>query len=1043
MRSPQCEAPNLPPRGRGKWLHPWLTGVVAALALMLTPALASAQQGEITGRVTDATTGRPVAAAQIQVVGSNQGAVANSDGVYRIRGVTPGPVTVRVLMIGYTERTETVTVAAGQTATLDVELQPTPVVISPLVVTATGEQRRIEVGNSIAKVDAAELSQTRSITNMADMLAARAPGVTVIPGTQTGAGVRVRIRGNSSLSLSNDPIYIIDGVRVEGTTGSASVGVGGTTPARINDINPNEIESIEIVRGPSAATLYGTDAANGVIVITTKRGVAGRPQWTFYTEHTAITDRNEYPTAYTGWTTGTTPENLLSTQCFAFQVGLGLCAQDSVTTYNLHKDPEVTPYGIGYRQGHGLQVRGGTETVRYFVHGEWEDETGRLKVPEVDERWLAARGMQLRPEQRKPNAMKRISARSNIDLELSPRLSAAVNAGYTNQLLRLPRSDDSGVPGLATNTYGGPGYKYAVNAAGDTLWGYRNVTPREIYGTVTEQAVDRVIGSVNTNWRPTDWLNARALFGMDIISRRESQLCRFGECPVSGRDHLGFKVDNRSHFAIYTFDGAVSARRAFTPSIDGRTTVGVQFQRHVFNRNGARGEILPPGASTVSAGANVSGNETSSESRTLGAYLEQHVAIDNRLFLTGAVRTDRNSAFGADFKTAFYPKLSASWVISEESFFPATSFLSQLRLRMAYGASGVQPGTTAAVEYYTTAQYVGESGEESGLIYSALGNRRLKPERSTEIEFGADIMLWDGRVNLEVTRYDKHSRDALISRTLPPSLGTGATTRFENLGHVRNWGWEALLHAQLIRTPSFGWDLLVNASTNDNELVDLGGVPPIISTTQQNREGYPLFGWWSREITWEDKDGNGIITYHSDPALSEITVADEPTFQGYSLPRHQVSTTTGFDFFGDRLRLAALFDYQGGHLIYNNTERIRCASRNNCRGLIDTKAPLWEQARTVAVRQFGTGVLGGFFEKGDFIRWRELSLTYRLPEDLAMRVFRGRSLVATAAVRNLGVLWTEYTGVDPEAFGTTGNAPSEFQAFAPPTYFTFRLTLGF
>jgi hypothetical protein len=580
------------------------------------------------------------------------------------------------------------------------------------------------------------------------------------------------------------------------------------------------------------------------------------------------------------------------------------------------------------------------------------------------------------------------------------------------------------------------------NSAGDTLHGYRTVTPRETYGTVTEQDINRVIGSIGTNWRPMSWLTSRASFGVDYISRKDTQLCRFMECPVSGDDHLGFKEDNRTTFGTYTLDAAVSANRTFSPTIDSRTTAGVQFSRSTFDRNGAIGEQLPPGASTVDAGAIRDADETSSESRTIGAYIEQHVALNDRLFLTGAIRSDRNSAFGADFETVFYPKLSASWVVSDESFFPAMDWVSQLRLRTAYGASGVQPGTTAAVEFFTVASLVGESGEESGLVYSTLGNRQLKPERSTELEVGVDGTFGNGRLTAELTYYTKNSRDALISRVLPPSIGTGATSRFENLGHVRNWGWEGLVSAQLVRTPGFGWDVTLNGSTNSNELVSLGGVPPIITTTQRNTEGYPLFGWWSRNITWDDKDGNSIITWDADPVLSEIEVADEQTFQGYSMPRHEVAGTTGFDFWQGRLRVATMLDYKGGHLVYNNTERIRCASRNNCRGLIDPEAPLNEQARTVAVRQFGTGVLGGFFEDGDFIRWRELALTFTMPDEWA-NVFRGRSLTATAAARNLGILWTEYTGVDPEAFGTTGNAPSEFQAFAPPTYFSLRLTFGF
>ncbi len=992
---------------------------------------------------------QPLASVQVSVVGSNIGGVTNREGVYSLRGVTAGDVSIRVISLGYGEQTQRISVVAGQTATLDFALTPSAILLSGVVVTATGEQRRIEVGNSVALINASQIVETGAVSNMADLLTARTAGVLVVPGTQTGAGTRIRIRGNSSLSLTNNPIYVIDGVRVEGTTGSSSVSVGGTTVTRVQDINPEEIESIEVVRGPSAATLYGTDAANGVIVIRTKRGIAGQTQWTWYTEHGGVTDRNKYPDAYWGWrtgpTAGTTSSRTNFVQCILTQVAAGVCQQDSVTVYNLHNDPEATPFGTGYRQQQGLQVRGGSETVRYFLHGEYESEDGVHKVPEFDRRWLARNAITLRPEEEKPNGLTRTTARSNIDIMLGPKADLAVSAGFIQMGIRLPRSDDSGVPGLATNTYGGPGYRYMFNAQGDTLFGYRTVTPRETYRTSTRQDINRFVGSTTANWRPMDWLSGRATFGMDFVSRKETQICRFLECPVSGTDHLGFKRDNRTNMFGHTVDAALTATRDVSSEIATRTTVGVQFNRNTFDRNGALGRELPPGATTITAGAIQTADESNSETRTIGGFIEQHVAFRDRLFLTGAVRSDRNSAFGADFSTVFYPKFSASWVVSDEDFFPAWSWVDQLRLRTAYGASGVQPSTTAAVEFYSPITHaIGESGDVPGLVYSTLGNRDLKPERSAEIEAGVDGSFFGNRLSTEVTYYSKRSTDALISRILPPSIGTGATARFENLGEVRNWGWEALITAQLLQGPSFGWDVALNGSFNQNELVNLGGVPPIVSATQQNREGYPLFGWWGRRLLgWDDKDGNGIISYSANPDLNEVFVGTEPEFLGPSLPPREVVLTSGFDFFNQRVRLSAQMDYKGGHHLYNNTERIRCQSRGNCRGLIDPTAPFFEQARTVAVRQFGTAIGGGgFMEKGDFIRLREVSLSFRGPDAWASRV-GARSMRAVVSARNLGILWTEYSGVDPEAFGTTVNAPSEFQAFAPPTFITFRLQLGF
>ncbi|MEP6731662.1 MAG: SusC/RagA family TonB-linked outer membrane protein [bacterium] len=1025
--------------------------VLAALLGWSIPGALAAQAqqpGSISGRVTDAA-GLPIASAQVNVVGNAQGALTGSDGQYSIRGVSPGSVIVRALRVGFAEQRKTITVSAAQATSLNFTMLSVAIQLNPVVTTATGEQRRLEVGNAIAQVDAAKTVAQSAVANMGDLLTARAPGVVVFGGTQTGAGTRIRIRGTSSLSLSNNPIYVVDGTRVEGTTGSSTLSVGGTLPARVNDLNPEEIESIEVVRGPSAATLYGTDAANGVIVITTKRGVAGRQQVTYTTEQGAHVDNNSYPDAYRGWRSGTVANTSTASntvQCFLTQRASGVCAQDSVTSYNLYNDPESTPNGVGYRQQHSLQVGGGSEALRYFLHGQWEGEAGVLKLPEFDQRYLARKGLTLRDEEKSPNYLGRVTGRANFNVALSPKIDVALSSGYTAQDLRLPMSDDSGVNGVAGNTYGGPGFKYNLSPTGDTLFGWRQITPRDVYQTFTNQNVQRFISSLNGNWRPNDGLAFRSNVGLDYANRTDTQLCRFGACPDLGGDsRLGFKVDNRSNFFTYTADASGTYMRRLSEPLQSKFTAGVQFNRSEFDRNGASAIRLPPGAVAVTAGAVKSADESTSDTRTFGGFVEENLAFRDRLFITGALRTDRNSAFGANFHTALYPKLSASWVASDESFFPHFRWLNQLRLRSAYGASGVQPGTIDAVQYFSASTARTESGDAPAVVFSTLGNKNLKPERSTELELGVDGTFWDNRVNTEVTYYNKRSKDALISRILPPSLGTGATARFENLGEVRNSGYEALISAQLLQRTNFGWDVTFNGSVNDNKLVSLGGLPKIVSSsTQQQREGYPLNGWWTNAITsYGDKNGNGIIEYNANPTLSEITISDTAQFLGYAIPKYELSFTNGFDFLNRRLHVSGLVDYKGGMKTYNNTERIRCASRNNCSGLINPNASFFEQARTVAVRESPSRTVGGFIEDGDFIRFRELSVAFNAPEQFTNRFLRGRTLAITAAARNIGILWTKYKGVDPEAFGTTGDAPSEFQAFAPPTYYALRLSLGF
>ena len=1016
----------------------------AVVLLVLFAGRATAQTGTISGRVLDITTGRPVALAQVQVVGTNIGIQTTADGRYTLRGVKPGLIEVRVLRVGFTEQRRPARVVADQTVSLDIQMAEIPLTLSPVVTTETGSQRRVELGNSIAHVDASTVVAQTAVRNMGDLLTARAAGVTVYTPTQIGAGTRVRIRGTSSLSLTNNPIYVVDGIRAEGTTGSSSVSVGGTLPSRVNDLNPDEIESIEIVRGPSAATIYGTSAANGVIVITTKKGITGSPRFTYFTEQGANVDKNTYPDAYRGWQTGTTaattssPSNTV--QCFLTARAANTCKQDSVTSFNLYKDPETTPNGVGYRQLHGLQVRGGSESFRYFLHSEWMNDNGVLKVPEFDVRYMAAHGRSLRPEEESPSHQDAVTTRANIDLSLSPKADVALNLGYISSDLRLPTSDDSGVAGVAGNTYGGPGFKYNTTATGDTLYGWRQVTPRDVYQTVTGQGIKRLLSSVTGSYRPFEWLSARGVFGLDYINRLDTQLCRYGSCPDLGGDsRLGYKTDNRTNFFSYSASASTAGTRQITESLNSRSTFGVQFSRNIFDRNGANGVRLAPGATTVTAGAVKNADEASEETRTLGAFVEQYFAFRDRLFLTGAVRSDRNSAFGRNFKTVFYPNVSASWVVSQEPFFPRMNWLNNFRLRGAFGASGVQPGTTDAVPFYSATTVRNEAAESPAVVFSALGNANLKPERSTELETGFDAAFFGNRITTELTYYRKVSKDALISRVLPPSLGTGTTVRFENLGEVRNSGWEALIGTQLIQTNPVSWDATLTFSANDNKIVSLGGLPPLVnSSTQQHREKYPLNGWWARTLTgYSDANSDGIIT------LSEITVSDTAQFIGYPLPTREATFTNGFDLFKRRLRVGAMLDYKGGHKLYNNTERIRCASRLNCSGLINPEASLFEQARTVMVREHVSRSTGAFIEDADFLRFRELNFTVLAPQGFAAKILGSRSVSATFGVRNIGILWTKYSGVDPEAIATTGDAPSEFQAFPPPRYYSLRLSFGF
>ena len=1011
----------------------FLVAIASAL-----PARAAAQQGTVSGTVTDEATSQPIVGARVGVVGTTLTTQTNAQGRYTLARIPAGTVTLRVSAIGYGAASPSVVVAAGEIVAQDVGLKLQPYSLDEVVVTATGDAPKREVANAVSTVRAESVTATGPIANMNDLLGARTPGVEVLPSAITGGGARVRIRGTNSLSLNNEPIYYIDGIRMESSVNSSSIGIGGTNPSRVNDINPEEIESYDVVKGPSASTLYGTDAANGVIVIKTKRGRAGKPTWSVYNEMGIIRDNNQYPIAYRGWTTGSLPTN--GTQCFltntARAVGDPLrCVQDSVTQFNLFADKDASPNGTGWRGQSGLQVSGGSEAARYFLSGEFEKELGVLRMPQFAyDRVITTRQIADVPyEQYRPNALQRASVRANIQASLNPNLDVAVHTGFVSSSQRLPQTDNN-TTGLLSNAFGGPGNK------DNGRFGYRLYTPDQFFSETVRQDINRFIGSVTSNWRPSTWLSTRITGGVDYTSREDSDLCRRDECTTFagslGASTLGYKQDNRTGFFNYTLEGNAAATYGLTPSLRGKTTVGLQYFGTRFARNGAFGGYeLPPGATTVTAGSIQQADEATTVAKTLGVFIEEQVLVRERLTITGALRSDDNSAFGKDFKAVYYPKLGVSWVISEEGFFPSVSWVTDLRLRGALGASGTQPGSTDAIPFYSPATASVDGADRGSIIFSAIGNQELKPERARELELGFESNLFDSRLHVEFTYYNKVTKDALIARPVAPSVGATAS-RFENLGSVRNKGVELAINATILNRAAFAWDVSVNASLNHNKIEALG-IPTVVFTTTRWQVGYPVDAWFQRPYTYSDIDGNGIIT------ANEITVADSAVYIGPSNPTREITLTNGFDLFNHRLRITGSFDHKGGRYQLNGTERIRCESRLNCAGEIDPNAPLWQQARSVALRETAARTQYGFIEKADFIRFREFSATYALPDAWAHAAHATRASI-TLAARNL-FLSSGYSGIDPESnyfSGATG-IQSDFQTQPPPTYWTLRLNFGF
>jgi TonB-dependent starch-binding outer membrane protein SusC len=416
-----------------------------------------------------------------------------------------------------------------------------------------------------------------------------------------------------------------------------------------------------------------------------------------------------------------------------------------------------------------------------------------------------------------------------------------------------------------------------------------------------------------------------------------------------------------------------------------------------------------------------------------------------------ALRTDNNSAFGAEFGWITYPAASLSWVISEESFFPQTEFLSSLRLRTAYGQSGQRPNFRDAITFFNTQTVTTPSGDVPGILVGGTGNALLKPERSAEFELGFESTLWRDRANLEFTWYNKRTEDLLIARPLPPSLGL-TTSQFDNLGESSNRGIEVALNTRIFELQQAALDVGINASTNRNRLENIGTlpdgspIPPIIFGRQRHAEGFPLGGYWDEPYTYEDKNGDGIITRVNCPGQTaipggpecEILVAATEQYLGNPLPTRELTFNPRLTIMRN-IEVGALFDYRGGFSLYNNTARFRC-NFGNCQEAYDKTQPLEDQAANIA-HLLQTDA--GYVEDINYTKLREMSVSLLVPEQWARRA-RASEVRLTLAGRNLKT-WTNYKGFDPEINSTPGAlfSTSDFLTQPPLRIYSARLTMSF
>ncbi|MSR23157.1 MAG: SusC/RagA family TonB-linked outer membrane protein [Gemmatimonadetes bacterium] len=1008
-----------------------LLGFGLALCSAFALPLSGQQTGSISGTVQDEVTGQPILAVQLFVPNTNLNAVTSAAGAFRLDNVPAGPVDLHLVRLGYSPIDLSVQVTGGQVVTVSVDLASSAVSLDALVVTATGVQRRREIGNSVTTLQVSRELERVMPTTVIGLLQGRAPGVTVLQSSgSVGTSSSIKVRGNTSINLSNTPLVYIDGVRVSNAVQSG-LSVGGQNTSRLNDLSPYEIESIEVVKGPSAATLYGTEASAGVLRITTKRGRPGASEWTFFSETGSSWDDTRWP------------DNVFNPRAF-----FGTIAADTLYRMNLLEKvgTDTSPWRTGREQTFGGSLQGGVEQVTYFLSGSWDEREGTLPN----------------------NQSTRRNLRANFAIAPSPNVDVQVSTSLGSHEATLPDNDNNGYGYLGVAMVAFPwqlpirrddpvtgaqdvrtcpldyeysrlsGFPLGNQGCQDNPF-YLERTFEDVATLDNRQKIERFTGSTTLAYRPFRFLSGRGTVGYDQYSDRTGSFIPVDPDLPFGEDSRGARDIGNSVVAHLTLQGDVAATFDLRPGLRSTTAVGVQFYRQKAESASASGTFLPPGSKLVSSAVRTEGGEGVGEARNLGIYMEQQFAWRDRLFVTPALRMDDNAAFGANLGRKSYPKLMASWVVSEEDWFQDLvpgSFVESLRLRGAWGESGKHPSSTAALTILGSQRVTFRGRDEAGITICCPGNPDLRPETGKEMELGFEADLFDGRFGLDFTWFKKVAVDAIVSRELAPSTGYPSAVA-TNIGEIENGGIELSLSAVAMSRPQLYWDWQLNLATVKGKVTKLD--EPIIyganGNSQRHQEGYAYGAYFSRDYFIDD-DG-------------EVASTEEPVYIGQPTPEWEGSLSTSVRLL-DWITLYANLGFAGGYQQFNSTEEFRCGFLGGgkyggiCPQIFEKDA---EGERTDLARLKSAAAqdvqYAPWIEDADFARLRSVSARFDIPAGWVRRIGGTRGSFMLQA-ENLA-LWTGYTGVDPEVSseGASQSLRLDFLTVPPAKRLTGRFEVTF
>lgn len=1009
-----------------------VTGAAALAADVPAGATTTAglqAQGTITGVVRRADANVLLERAQVSILGTRNEALTDGSGQYRLAGVPAGQHTIQVRLLGYAPVEQRVTVGQGQAVTLDFELVPRAVYLDEVVVSVdVARTRRIELGTDLATLNIAEDLESAVPKSMSELLAGRTAGVDIRQSTgPVGTASPIRVRGVTSLTQAKNPLIIMDGVRVSNNTGSGPQSIDwteGRTVSRIDDINPNDLASVQVIKGPTATALYGSEAASGVIIIETKRGAAGQAQFQASTEIGGVEDPGKYYDKWFNFTQHmgiTDPNDPVARQWFAVPNDV---TGDVWGLNNPMTNPLTNPRRVGLSVKSNVSVQGGTDVAQYFVSGLYEDTDGPYANNTVD-RW---------------------GFRANVDGRALGTLDISASAAYTEVDLRFPESTRS-FRGFATNGgAGNPVTSFGVRPDGTrgdclaTLFRGQNPSICEfqqgnlvnnfddLLTVFSGQETGRFVGSATVQWAPFRWLSQQATLGIDRAQEKDINFFPLDPARPFGVLSAGFIRDVRNTVLNRTYEYAATVSANLSSTLRSTTTVGAQYFKNARESVGCTGEggFASPTATACDASLDRTGFSSTSENVQIGAYGQQRFGYKDYIFATVGVRIDDNSSFGQNIDAIWSPALNASAVLSDMPFWK-WEVVNSLRLRGAWGRAIQAPPPFAALRRLTPVRLDAGGSPVAGVTLAFPGNPDLTAEKKTEMELGIDAELWDSRLAIKFTYYDQQTADAILERFVAPSIGFPGQ-QWVNVGKVENSGIELGVSGTILDRRNLNWSMNYTLSTQNPMVTDMGEIGPVFlggNGRGMFAEGYAPGAYYGPIIESAERDANGLIVPGS------VVFKDCPELPqdwcplGDPQPGHIHNLSTRLNFFEGRLRLYTLFDARGDMMKADQTNSLNLIL-NRTQGAPTEYAfrevRLTPQQQAALERQVAGDGDAAFFlwvQDGSFIKWRELSLGYDLPRRW-VNAIRGSRASLTLGVRNIRT-FTKYRGNDPEAWVRGGD----------------------